>query len=395
MKICIFTGTRAEYGLLTPLMRRIDSDPDLDLLLLVTGSHLSERHGKTIDTIIADGFTVHAQVPLHLNDDSPLGITKALGEAVSGCATALDNLRPDMLVLLGDRYECLACAMAAAMMHVPVAHIHGGEVTEGAVDDYFRHAITKMAHLHFASCEQYRKRIIQLGERPETAFNVGALGVENIHDLQLMDKTALEASLDFQMGDACLLATFHPVTLDADIQKQFKAFFNGLNSIMDSHPDVRIIITGANADPGGSTIDALTAKLAHGNNRVFASQSLGQLRYLSAMKFCAATIGNSSSGIIETPSFGLPTVNIGDRQKGRVQAKSIINCPADEKSIISAIESALSAAQADVAKNIRNPYEKPNTSRHILDIIKQFSFDLKKPFFDIPFQSSQDNGEED
>jgi len=376
-------------------MRRIDSDPDLELLLLVTGSHLSERHGKTIDTIVADGFTVHAQVPLSLNDDSPLGVAKALGETVSGCATALDNLRPDMLVLLGDRYECLACATAAAIMHIPVAHIHGGEVTEGAVDDYFRHAITKMAHLHFASCEQYRKRIIQLGERPETVFNVGALGVENIHSIQLMDKTALEAELDFPMGEACLLATFHPVTLDADGHKQVEAFFAGLNSIMDSHPDVRVIITGANADPGGSTIDALTAKLAKENKRVLATPSLGQLRYLSAMKFCAATIGNSSSGILETPSFGIPTVNIGDRQKGRVQAESIINCPADEKLIASAIESALSIPLANVAKNIQNPYEKPNTSQRILEEIQQFSSDMKKPFFNIPFQLSQYNGKED
>jgi len=394
VKICIFTGTRAEYGLLLPLMRRIDADPDLELLLLVTGSHLSERHGNTIKTIKADGFTVHAQVPLSLDDDSPAGVANALGEAVTGCAKALQDIKPDMLVLLGDRYECFACAAAASIMHVPVAHIHGGEITEGAVDDYFRHAITKMAHLHFASCEQYRKRIIQLGEQPDTVFNVGALGVENIRTIQLLDKSTLETELDFNMGDYCLLTTFHPVTLDSDGEKQVEAFFAGLNTIVESNPNVSVIITGANADPGGSAIDAQAAELAKNRAQVLVTASLGQLRYLSAMKHCAAVVGNSSSGIIETPSFGIPAVNIGDRQKGRIQADNTINCLPEEKLIISAIESALSEHSATVAKNVRNPYENDNTSQRILEEIKRFSSNMKKTFFDASFQLSQHDSEE-
>ncbi|BCS87543.1 UDP-N-acetylglucosamine 2-epimerase [Pseudodesulfovibrio sediminis] len=392
MKITVFTGTRAEYGLLLPLLKRIDAAPDTDLSILVSGSHLSERHGHTIDAILADGFTVSAQVKLPLDDDSRTGVATAMGEALSGCAQALADIQPDTLVLLGDRYECLACATAAALLHIPVAHIHGGEVTEGAIDDYFRHAITKMAHLHFTSCEPYRRRVIQLGENPNTVFNVGALGVENILTMPLMDKSALESDLDFTMGDTCLLTTFHPVTLEGDGQAKLEAFFTGLANAMTANPTITTIVTGANADPGGSAIDARAAQLAQAfPERVLITPSLGLVRYLSAMKHCAAVLGNSSSGILEAPSFSVPTINVGTRQQGRIQARSILNCPTQAHAIAETIHKALSPSCREVVKQARNPYEKAGTSERILTVMKTTNaLNIAKSFYDINHRLEDD-----
>ena len=391
MRICVFTGTRAEYGLLTPLLKRLDADADTDLTLLVTGSHLSERHGHTVDAIRADGFAIGAEVLLPLGNDSRLGVALAMGEAVSGCARALDALAPDMLVLLGDRWECLACATAANLLGVPVAHIHGGETTEGAVDDQFRHAITKLSRLHFTSCEPYRKRVIQLGEAPETVFNVGALGVENIKTVPLMDRAALESDLGFSLGDKFLLATFHPVTLAEDGAAETEGFFAGLETVLTEDDSLTAVITGANADPGGSLVDARSARL-HDEfpNRTLIVPSLGLVRYLSAMRLCAAVAGNSSSGILEAPSFNVPTVNVGDRQKGRERAASVFDCAPDAESVARALRHALSPQGAGIAKQARNPYEKYGTSQRMLDILKLGAPKGTKPFFDIDYRLSKD-----
>lgn len=387
MRICVFTGTRAEYGLLTPLLRRLDADPEVELSLLVSGSHLSERHGHTVDGIRADGFVIGAEVALPLEDDSRLGVTLAMGEAVSGLGRALDALRPDLLVLLGDRWECLACATAATLLHVPVAHIHGGETTEGAVDEQFRHAITKMARLHFTSCEQYRRRVIQMGEAPDTVFDVGALGVENVRTVKLMDRAALEADLDFAMGDRCLLVTYHPVTLAGDDLDQMESFFEGLEGALAENKALTAVITGANADPGGSAIDARAARLHEKfPGRTLVAPSLGLVRYLSAMALCAAVVGNSSSGILEAPSFNVPTVNAGDRQKGRERANSVFDCAPDAESVASAIRYALSPEAGGIAKQARSPYEKQGTSRHIADRLKLGIKPGPKPFFDVEYR---------
>lgn len=389
MKVCVFTGTRADYGLLKPVMDRIHAAPDLTLQVLVTGSHLSERHGLTVTYIEEDGFPISAEVPIPLEDDSPLGIASATGEAIQGCARTLDSLQPDILVLLGDRYECLACAMAASMLNIPVAHIHGGEKSEGAVDDFYRHAITKMAHLHFTSCDEYRNRVIQLGENPNSVFCVGAPGVENIKTIPLMDKAKLETSLDFKMGNACLLTTYHPVTLDSTAEKSTGAVFVGFNQAMEANPEIRMIITGANADTGGSAIDSMAARFKKfWGDRVLVSPSLGLVRYLSAMSHCAAVVGNSSSGIIEAPSFHIPTLNIGDRQKGRFRAESILDVEPAAEAVAEGIAQALGPF-AQIAKNATNPYEGTDTSKRIVEHIKQYQGGTMKPFYDLPSQGSR------
>lgn len=391
MRICVFTGTRAEYGLLTPLLKRLQADSDVELTLLVTGTHLSERHGHTVDAIRDDGFAVGAEVPLPLGDDSRLGVALAMGEAVSGCARALDALVPDLLVLLGDRWECLACATAATLIGVPVAHIHGGETTEGAVDEQFRHAITKLSRLHFTSCEPYRRRVIQLGEAPETVFNVGALGVENIKTVPLMDRTALETDLGFNLGEKFLLVTYHPATLAKDGAAETEGFFAGLETVLAENESLTAVITGANADPGGSLVDARAARLhAEFPDSTLVTPSLGLIRYLSAMHLCAAVAGNSSSGILEAPSFNVPTVNVGDRQKGRERAASVFDCAPDAEAVAHTLRHALSPQGANIAKQARNPYEKYGTSQRMLDTLKQGAAKGAKPFFNIDHRLPKD-----
>ena len=390
MRICVFTGTRADYGLLTPLLRRLDQDAGTTLLLLVSGSHLSKRHGHTVDAIIADGYTISAEVPLPLDDDSDLGVARAMGVAVSGCAEALKDLAPDLLVLLGDRWECLACAVAASSLRIPLAHLHGGETTEGAMDEYFRHAITKLSRLHFTSCEQYRQRVIQMGEHPDTVFNVGALGVENVRTVELLDREALEADLGLSL-ERCLLTTYHPATLAKDDAAEMEAFFTGLETALNEDETLTAILTGANADPGGSLIDARAAAL----NKKFPDRtrvvpSLGLTRYLSVMSCCAAVVGNSSSGILEAPSFKVPTVNVGDRQKGREQADSVFDCAPETGAVARTIRHALSPQAAHIVKNCRNPYEKYGTSQRILDVLKRGVPVGSKPFFDLDCRLPRD-----
>lgn len=385
-KICIFTSTRAEWGLLRGVAELIRDADSLQLQLLASGSHLTEQHGMTVREIEADGFVVNARVDILKFDDSPVGICKTMGLALSGYGEALEQLSPDILVLLGDRYESFCAAAVAQILRIPVAHIHGGETTEGAVDEAFRHSITKMAQLHFASCEEYRNRIIQLGEDPDRVFNVGALGLENIRKISLMDREELEASTGFLLDAPFFLITFHPVTLE---KATAGTQFDELLAALEQFTEHKVLFTKANADTDGQVInEKIDAYAAVHPKRCLAVASLGLRRYLSAMKICDAVVGNSSSGILETPAFGVPTVNIGDRQKGRIRTPSIIDCEPDCGSIISAIQKALNPQFRAGLENLKHPCEKENTACSIVNILETTRLDdlLKKSFYDAEFR---------
>jgi GDP/UDP-N,N'-diacetylbacillosamine 2-epimerase (hydrolysing) len=383
-KICIFTSTRAEWGLLKGVAEQICQSDALQLQLLVSGSHLSEQHGMTVREIETDGFAVDARVNILKFDDSSLGVCRSMGLAMSGSGEALEQLRPDVLVVLGDRYETFCATAAAQILRIPIAHIHGGETTEGAVDEAFRHSITKMAHLHFPCCDEYRRRIIQLGENPARAFNVGALGIENIRKISLMSRAELEESIRFKLNKPFFLVTFHPVTLEHETAgAQFKELLDAL----DQFPEHKIIFTKANADTDGAVINEMIDEVAASHAaRCLAVASLGLRRYLSAMSLCDAVVGNSSSGILETPVFGIPTVNIGDRQKGRLRTPSIIDCEPDCESIVAAIQKALNPQYKESLKGIKHPCEKAETARAIVHVLETVQLDdlLKKSFYDFP-----------
>ena len=384
-RIGIMTGTRAEYGLLKPLMQEINKDNDLELYLIVSGMHLSPEFGMTYKEIEEDGFEINAKVEMLLSSDSPAGISKSIGLGVIGFADEFQRADLDMLILLGDRYEALSAAICALVMRIPIAHLHGGELTEGAIDEGIRHSITKMSYLHFTSTEQYRNRVIQLGENPERVFYVGALGVENIKKINLMTKEELERSIHFEIDENTVIVTYHPVTLENNtVEEQFL----NLLKVLDRNPKIRMIFTKANADTNGRIVNELIDKYAAQNSeRACAFMSLGQKRYLSALKYCRIVIGNSSSGIIEAPSFGKPIINIGDRQKGRICADSVINCGYTQQEIQQAMETALTKEFENKASNCRNPYEKENTAANIISVIKDYLLNdkikLKKGFYDI------------
>lgn len=384
-RIGIMTGTRAEYGLLKPLMQEINKDNDLELYLIVSGMHLSPEFGMTYQEIEEDGFEINAKVEMLLSSDSPAGISKSIGLGVIGFADEFQRADLDMLILLGDRYEALSAAISAMVMRIPIAHLHGGELTEGAIDEGIRHSITKMSYLHFTSTEQYRNRVIQLGENPERVFYVGALGVENIKKINLMTKEELERSIHFEIDENTVIVTYHPVTLENNtVEEQFL----NLLEVLDRNPKIRMIFTKANADTNGRIVNELIDKYAAQNSeRACAFVSLGQKRYLSALKYCRIVIGNSSSGIIEAPSFGKPIINIGDRQKGRICADSVINCGYTQQEIQQAMETALTEEFENKARNCRNPYEKENTAANIISVIKDYLLNdkikLKKGFYDI------------
>lgn len=384
-RIGIMTGTRAEYGLLKPLMQEINKDNDLELYLIVSGMHLSPEFGMTYQEIEEDGFEINAKVEMLLSSDSPAGISKSIGLGVIGFADEFQRADLDMLILLGDRYEALSAAICALVMRIPIAHLHGGELTEGAIDEGIRHSITKMSYLHFTSTEQYRNRVIQLGENPERVFYVGALGVENIKKINLMTKEELEKSIHFEIDENTVVVTYHPVTLENNtVEEQFL----NLLKVLDRNPKIRMIFTKANADTNGRIVNELIDKYAAQNSeRACAFMSLGQKRYLSALKYCRIVIGNSSSGIIEAPSFGKPIINIGDRQKGRICADSVINCGYTQQEIQQAMETALTEEFENKARNCRNPYEKENTAANIISVIKDYLLNdkikLKKGFYDI------------
>lgn len=383
-KICIVTGTRAEYGLLKPIIAKVQESEKLELHLIITGAHLSEEFGYTYKEIEKDGYIKNYKIEMLMSSDSSVGITKSMGVSLFGLADCYNAIKPDMVILLGDRYEIMMAATAAMIAKIPIAHIHGGEVTEGAYDDAIRHSITKMSHLHFCATEEYRKRIIQLGESPDRVYNVGALGVENIKNVSLWSKEKLEADLNFELGDNTIIVTYHPVTLDTlSSQEQF----DSLLKVLNNHPELRIIFTKANADTDGKIINQMIdGYVEKHKERCIAFKSLGQVRYLSALQFCKAVIGNSSSGIIEVPSFYKPTVNIGNRQKGRIAAESVIHCDNSSDEIEKALVCALSQEFNNEIMSCKNPYEGNNTSLTIMEIILESleqGISVKKKFYDL------------
>ena len=383
MKICIATGTRAEYGLLKPLIEKINTDNNFTLQLLVTGAHLSPEFGLTYRHIEADGYEIDAKVEMLLSSDTAEGITKSMGLGMIGYADAFQQLSPDLLVILGDRYEMLAIASTALIFRIPIAHIHGGELTEGAYDDAIRHAITKMSALHFTSTETYRQRVIQLGEQPERVFNVGAIGLDNFQLLQLLSKEELEEDLHIKFNPYNYLVGFHPETLsDQSIEEQFDALLQAIDMQKDSF----FIFTKANADTNGRIINQMMEGYVNKNpEKSILFDSLGSLRYLSVMKQATAVVGNSSSGIVEAPSIPTATINIGDRQKGRIQAESIVNCSTQKEDILQAFQKVLSEEFRNKLNGITNPYGKVNASNQIIGIFKSISVDKfsQKTFYDI------------
>ena len=387
-KICVVTGTRAEYGLLRPLIQKINNDNDLELQLVATGMHLSPEFGLTYREIEQDGFEITEHNEMLLSSDTPNGITKSVGLGTIGFADIFTRIAPDMVVILGDRYEALAAATAAMIHRIPIAHIHGGELTEGLIDEPIRHAITKMSMLHFTVTEEYRNRVIQLGEQPDRVFCVGALGVENIKTQVLMSKQELEKSIDFKLDMPYMLVTFHPVTLEDGTAKEQ---FENLLTALDRIEGYRIIFTKANSDTDGRIINQkIDTYVGKNEGKATAFTSLGMVRYLSALKYCEIVVGNSSSGIIEVPSFHIPTVNIGDRQKGRVRGKSVVDCGYTTEEIVNAIHTAQMMNKNNTLLNEDNPYEGKNTAETILSLIKNYltaDIDLKKHFYDIKWRN--------
>lgn len=380
-KIAVFTGTRAEYGLLYWLMKDIQSDSTLKLQILVSGMHLSPEFGSTWQQIEKDGFKIDEKVEILLSSDSAVGVLKSMGLGLIGYADALSRMQPEMLVILGDRYEAFVAAQAAMFLRIPVFHLHGGEITEGAYDDAIRHALTKLSYLHGTSTDEYRNRVIQLGEEPERVFNVGALGLEHIKRTTMLSREELSHSLAFDLHKPFFLITYHPVTLaDEPPEASFKALLNAL----DEFASYNVILTYPNSDDGGRKIIPLLEEYAAQNqDRVFAIASLGQLRYMSALQHCSMVIGNSSSGIIEAPSFGVPTVNIGSRQKGRLAADSVIHCQATQQDIVRAITDGLHMSEALRATPVVNPYGQGDSSKKIIAAIKSMNFQPMKKFHDL------------
>ena len=386
-QICVITGTRAEYGLLRELLFKLRKDRRIDLGFVVTGSHLSDTFGKTEDEIIGDGFKDYIKVPIQMDDDSKEGMAYSAGVALQKFAELFKNYKPDLLIVLGDRFEIFAAVSAAHLIGISVAHISGGDVTEGAVDDAIRHCLTKMSYLHFPGCEQSAKRIIQMGEQPDRVFNVGELGVENCLNMKILSRKELSKSIGFdKVLDNYCVVTFHPVTMEADTAE---SQVYELIGAMDAQQSMSYIITMANADAGGRAINDIWIKEGKKRSNWLIATSLGVLRYLSAVKYARLVIGNSSSGVIEAPSMGTPTINIGDRQKGRVMAESVICCEPDKSCIADAMKKALTYDFQEKAKHIKSPFGNGTTSKLIVDIIidylKNKSQTNEKRFYDINY----------
>ena len=380
-KICVITGTRAEYGLLRWVMQGIKDDPVLTLQVIATGMHLSPEFGLTYREIENDGFQIDRKIEMLTSSDTPVGIAKSMGLGLIGLADALSELRPDLIVVLGDRFEIFAAVAAALVARIPVAHLHGGEATEGLIDEAVRHSITKMSHLHFVAAEAYRQRVIQLGEPPDRVFLVGGLGIDSIKRLKLLDRAELEASLDFKLGQKNLLITFHPVTLEKSTAVEQMA---ELLAALAVRKDTQLIFTLPNADTDGrALINSVESFVAnHPNARAYTS--LGQLRYLSCIAHVDGVVGNSSSGLTEVPSFKKGTINIGDRQRGRLEAASVVHCEPTQQSITSALEKLYSIDFQSNLSQVCNPYGEGGASEAIISIVKTISLDdiLKKHFYD-------------
>ena len=380
-KICIVTATRAEYGLLYWLMKEIKDDKDLELQLIVTGAHLCEEFGYTYKEIQKE-FHIDKKVDINLTDDSQAGICKSMGAVQALFPAVFEELKPDIVVILGDRFEMFSIASVAMIFNIPIAHLHGGELTQGAYDDAIRHSITKMSHLHFTATSEYQKRVIQLGENPNRVFNVGGLGIDNIKKLVLLNKEDFEKSIEFKLNKKNLLVTFHPVTLEKESSSyQFQELLNAFDTLKDTN----IIFTKANADTNGRSINEMIDDYVKKNKNTIAFASLGQLRYLSALQFVDVVVGNSSSGLLEVPSFKVATVNIGNRQKGRLKAQSIIDCEPNQKSILAALSNTYSKDFISTLSNVINPYGDGGASLKIKNKIKSFDLHniLKKEFLDL------------
>ncbi|QNI72342.1 UDP-N-acetylglucosamine 2-epimerase [Synechococcus sp. NOUM97013] len=373
-KICVVTGTRAEYGLLRWVMQGILASEVFDLQLIVTGMHLSPEFGFTVQEIEADGFIIDRKVEMLLSSDTPVGITKSMGLGMIGFADALVELQPDLLLVLGDRFETFAAASAALIARIPIAHCHGGELTEGAFDDSLRHSITKMAHLHFVAAEEYRQRVIQMGEHPDRVFLVGGLGVEAIKRSKLLSREEIEVHLDFKLGTRNLLITFHPVTLEQNTSAQQ---MGELLAALDQLPNTHFIFTMPNADTDGRVLFRMIKEFCAIRDHAKAYTSLGQLRYFSCIRYCDAVVGNSSSGLLEVPYFNIPTVNIGDRQKGRIREKSVIDCGPFKEQISTAIQKAL-----ELNLHFDSPLEVLPSSALVLNALESCcDLNLKKEFY--------------
>ncbi|NQT06203.1 MAG: UDP-N-acetylglucosamine 2-epimerase (hydrolyzing) [Candidatus Omnitrophica bacterium] len=381
-KICVFTGTRAEYGLLRPLMEEVRKDKAFKLQIVASAMHLLPEFGSTYKEIERDGLKIDEKVKIFLEDDTPVGINRSVSSAILKLSKAFVKLKPDMVVILGDRFEAFSAATAAMIWRIPIAHINGGEATFGVIDEAIRHSITKMSHLHFTSTDEYRKRVIQLGEQPDRVFNVGATGLDSIKRMKFLSKKDLEKELSFKFAKRNLLVTFHPVTLEKGTSK--KQFGNLLN-VLDSLKGTHIIFTMANADTEGRIINKMIDKyVAKRPYKSKAFISMGQRKYLSTMQFVDAVVGNSSSGIIEAPSFKIGTVNIGDRQKGRIRTESIIDCSPRKEDIKKAIRKLYTPEFQKTLKRIKSPYGDGSASKRIAKIIKTVKgLLLKKEFYNI------------
>jgi GDP/UDP-N,N'-diacetylbacillosamine 2-epimerase (hydrolysing) len=382
-KVCVITGTRAEYGLLRWVMQGIKDDPDLTLQVIATGMHLSPEFGLTYHEIEKDSFQIDRKVEMLMSSDTSVGIAKSMGLGLIGFSDVLSELKPDLILVLGDRFEIFAAVSAALVARIPVAHLHGGETTEGAFDEALRHSITKMAHLHFVAAKEYRQRVIQLGEQPERVFLVGGLGIDNIQRLKLLNRAELEASIDFKLGHKNLLITFHPVTLEDSTATEQMA---ELLEVLDGLTDTQLIFTMPNADNDGRSLIKMVQQFVaqHPNARAF--PSLGQLRYLSCIAQVDGVVGNSSSGLAEVPSFKKGTVNIGDRQRGRLQAASVINCEPTRKSIQAAMNKLYSEDFQANLSQVQNPYGDGGASEKVVQTIKDCAIEgiAKKSFYDLP-----------
>ena len=380
-KICIITGTRAEYGLLRWVMQGIKADHELTLQIIATGMHLSPEFGLTYREIEQDGFQIDRKVEILTSSDTPVGIAKSMGLGLIGFADALNDLHPDLIVVLGDRFEIFSAVSAALVARIPVAHLHGGEATEGLIDEAIRHSITKMSHLHFVAAEEYRQRVIQLGEQPDQVFLVGGLGADNISRLKLLDRKALQQSLGFELGQKSLLVCFHPATLETNTAAQQMA---ELLAALDELRNTQLVFTMPNADTDGRVLVHLIEQFVaqHANTRAYTS--LGQLRYLSCMAHVDGVVGNSSSGLLEAPSFQKGTINIGDRQRGRLQAASVINCEPTRQSITSALGHLYSANFQSGLSKVISPFGEGGASNAIVAKIKSIPLSgvLKKRFYD-------------
>lgn len=390
-KICVVTGSRAEYGILRPLIEEIKNDAGLKLQLIATGMHLSPEFGLTYKEIEKDGFVIDEKIEILLSSDTPVGVSKSMGLAMISFAEAYERLKPDIIVGLGDRFELFSAVVSALVGRIPVAQLSAGDVTEGAIDESLRHSITKMSHLYFTTTEEYRRRVIQLGENPERVFNVGALALDNIKRLKLLSKEALEKEINFEFNKYNLLVTFHPVTADNDVSENS---FRNLLAALDELKNTNIIFTKANADTGGRVINEMIDSYVSQNSRKAASfVSMGQLKYLSAMRFVDAVVGNSSSGIVEAPSFKVGTINIGDRQKGRIKAASVIDCGPAKKDIGNALKKLYGGEFQKKLKKVDSPYGAGKTAKKIKDILKNYNLKniLKKVFHDIPVHAAEKN----